>query len=95
MVKNSPSNAGAAGLIHRSGRSPREGIGSPLHFSFVGNPRNRGAWRATVHGITEESDMIEQLNNNNEQFQKGKFKTSLEGREILSQKTPNPKPSVC
>ena len=48
-----------------------------------------------VHGITEESDMIERLNNNNnEQFQKENFKTSFEGREILSQKTPSPKPSV-
>ena len=38
----------------------REGNGSPLQYSCLGNPMERGAWRATVHGFTE-SDMTERL----------------------------------
>ena len=37
---------------------PGEGNGNPLHYSCLGNPVDRGAWRATVHGVTKESDMI-------------------------------------
>ena len=36
----------------------------PTPVFFPGNPMDRGAWRATVHGVTKESDMTEQLNNN-------------------------------
>ena len=49
-------NAGGAGSIPRSGRSPEEGNGNPLQHSCLGNPMDRGAWWATVHGITKESD---------------------------------------
>ena len=35
-----------------SGGSPREGYGSPLQYSCLENPMDRGAWWATVHGIT-------------------------------------------
>ena len=44
MVKNPPANAGDAGLILASGRSPGEGNGNPLQYSFLGNPMNRGTW---------------------------------------------------
>ena len=37
-------------------RSPGEGNGDPLQCSYVENPMDRGAWRATVHGVTKESD---------------------------------------
>ena len=33
------------------GRSPGEGNGNPLQYSCLGNPMDRGAWRATVHGL--------------------------------------------
>ena len=56
MVKNSPTNAGDAGLIPGLGRSSGEGNGNPLPYSCLGNPMDRGAWQATVHGITKESD---------------------------------------
>ena len=52
MVKNPPANAGDVGSILGSGRSPREGNGNPLQYSFLGNPMDRGAWWATIHGVT-------------------------------------------
>ena len=48
MVKNSSANAGNSGSIHGSGRSPGEGNGNPLQYSGLGNPMDRGAWRAIV-----------------------------------------------
>ena len=53
VVKNPPANAGDTGLILGLGRSPGEGKGSPLQYSCLGNPMDRGAWRATVHGVTK------------------------------------------
>ena len=56
MGKNPPANTGNMGLIPGSGRSPGEGNGSPLPYSCLGNPMDRGAWWAAVHGITKESN---------------------------------------
>ena len=59
MVKNLAANAGCAvdvrdaGSIPASGRSPGVGNGNPLHYSCLGNPMERGAWQATVHGVTK------------------------------------------
>ena len=61
-VKNPPTNAGEvrdAGSIPGSGRSPGEGSGSSLPYSCLENPLDRGAWRATVHGVAKESDTTE------------------------------------
>ena len=38
-------------LILGSGRSPEEGNGKPLQYSCLENPMDRGAWRATAHGV--------------------------------------------
>ena len=46
--KNSTCNAGDLGLILGSGRSPGEGNGSPLQYSLLENPMDRGAWWAAV-----------------------------------------------
>ena len=51
-------NAGDMGSIPKSGRSPGEGSGNPLQYSCLGSPMNRGAWRATVHGVSKESSML-------------------------------------
>ena len=48
-------NAGDTASIPGSGRSPGVGNGNPLQYSCLGNPMDRGAWRATVHGVTKES----------------------------------------
>ena len=58
MVKNLPANAGEVGSMPGSGRSPGEGNGNPLQYSCLENPMDRGAWGATVHGVTEESDTV-------------------------------------
>ena len=58
MVKNSPANAGHASLILGLRRSPGEGNGNPLQYSFLGNPMDRGVWQATVQGVAKELDMI-------------------------------------
>ena len=50
-VKNLLANAGDAGSILGSGRSPGGGHGNPLQYSCLENPMDRGAWRATVHGV--------------------------------------------
>ena len=50
--KESACNAGDPGSIPGSGRSPGEGNGNPLQYSCLENPTDRGAWRATVQGVT-------------------------------------------
>ena len=51
VVKNPPANAGDLGLIPGSERSSGEASGNPLQYSCLGNPKNRGAWQATVYGV--------------------------------------------
>ena len=56
MVKGPPANAGDLrdkGLIPGFGRSPGGGDGNSLQYSYLENPMNRGALRATVHGVAE------------------------------------------
>ena len=48
---------GDVSSVPGSGRSPGEGNGSPLQYSCLGNPMDRGAWWATVHGAAKVSDM--------------------------------------
>ena len=55
VVKNLPANTGGtrdSGLIPGSGRSTGVGNGSPFQYSYLGNLMDRGAWPATVHGVT-------------------------------------------
>ena len=49
--EESACNAGDPGSILGSGRSPGEGNGSLLQYSCLENPKDRGAWQATVHGV--------------------------------------------
>ena len=63
-VKDSPVNAGDSGSIAGLGKSPGEGNGNPLQYSFLGNPTDKGAWQPTVHGVAKESNTMERLNDN-------------------------------
>ena len=60
MVKNPPASAGDirdTGSIPGLERFPGEGNGNPLQYSCLGNPMDRGAWWAVVHGVAKESDL--------------------------------------
>ena len=61
MVKNLPANAGDArdmSSIPGSGRSPGVGNGTPLQYSCLGNPMDRGAWRVTVNGAIKSQTRL-------------------------------------
>ena len=64
VVKNPPANAGnkrEVGLIPGSRRSPGGGHGNSLQYSCLENPMDRGAWRATVHGVAKSQTRLKQL----------------------------------
>ena len=65
VVENLPANARDTGLIPGPGKSPGEGNGNPLQYSCLENPMDRGTWWAIVHGFSKESDMTEQLKQQN------------------------------
>ena len=54
--KESACNVGYTGLIPGLGRSPGEGNGNPLQYSFLENPMDRGAWPAIVHRVAKRYD---------------------------------------
>ena len=53
VIKNPPDNVGEAGSLPGLGRSLGEGNGNPLQYSCVENLMDRGAWWATVPGVTK------------------------------------------
>ena len=62
VLKNLPANAGDTGEVDSTpglGRAPGEGNGNPIQYSCLENLIDRGAWWATVHGVTKESNMTE------------------------------------
>ena len=56
--KESSCNAGDLGSIHGWGRPLGEGHGNPLQYSCLGNPTDRGAWWATVYGVTKNRTQL-------------------------------------
>ena len=52
-LKNLPATSEGSGLICGWGRSPGGGHDRPLQYPCLGNPMDRGAWQATVHGFTK------------------------------------------
>ena len=64
VVKNLPANAGDlrhVGLIPGLGRFPGEEHGNPLQYFCLENPMDRGAWWATVHGVTKSQTQLKWL----------------------------------
>ena len=63
VVKNPPANTGDirdVGLIPGSETSPGGGNGNQLHYSWLENPMDRGAWRATVHRVAKSQTWLKQ-----------------------------------
>ena len=61
VVESLPANARDTkdvGQIPESGRSPGEGNGNPLQYSCLGNPKERGAWQATLHGAAKSQTRL-------------------------------------
>ena len=56
--KESACNVGNPGSIPGLGRSTGKGNGYPLQYSCLENPMDRGAWRATVHGIAKSQTRL-------------------------------------
>ena len=56
--KESACNAEDLGLIPRLGRSPGVGNGYPLQYSCLENPKDRGAWQATVHRVAKSQTQL-------------------------------------
>ena len=91
MVKKQSANAGDTrdmGSIPGLGRSPAAGYGNPLQYSCLGNPTDRGAWQATVHGLTKESDLT------SVQFSHSVVSDSLRPHEPQHARLPCPSPTL-
>ena len=60
VVKNPPANAGETGdwVQYQLGRCPRGGNGNTLQYPCQGNPMDRGAWQATIHGVTKSQTQL-------------------------------------
>ena len=61
VVKNLPARAGDVrdvGSVPGSGRSPGRGHGNPPQYSSLENPMGRGAFLATVHGVTKSQTQL-------------------------------------
>ena len=71
VIKNPPAYAGDAramgSIFPGMGRSPGEGSGNPVQYSCLGNPMDRGAWWATVHGGHRETDTTEHTHHHHQQ----------------------------
>ena len=88
VVKNPTANAGDlrdVGSIPGSGRCPGEGNGSPLQYSCLENPTDRGAWWATVHGVSKSRTLLNDythMESENESHGSGEDFTGVSGVTI-------------
>ena len=58
VVNNPPANVGDMGLILVPEKANGEGNGNPLQCSYLGNPIDRGAWWATLHGVAKRQELV-------------------------------------
>ena len=81
-VKKPAYDAGDTGdsdLIPGSGRPPGGGKGNPLQYSYPGNPVDRGAWRATVYGVTNRHAGAGRWHRRGREVKKSRGVTGLDG----------------
>ena len=81
VVKNLPAKAGDArdtGSIPRLGRSPGEGNGNLLQYSFLDNSMDRGSWQAIVHGVTKSRTQL----STHTQTHRHRFYSFLGGKNV-------------
>ena len=64
MVKNLLANAGDTGLTPGSRRSPGEGNGNPLQYTYLGKPMDRGVWghKKAGHGLATKQQYLTYYN---------------------------------
>ena len=92
-------NAGAAENVSSipAGRSPGGGNGNPLQYSCLGNPTDRGAWWAAVHGVAKESGTTEHHQStsciSSVQFSRSVMSDSLRPHESQHARPPCPSPT--
>ena len=79
VVKNPADNAGDTDSIPGLGRSPGEGNGDSLQYFCLGNPMDRGAWQATVHGVTKFKTQV--INWNSKTLLKCEWELAAAGEE--------------
>ena len=72
------------GLIPGSGRSPGEGHDNPLHYSCLESPMGRGAWWATVHGVTKSRTPLKRLSMHTPAWQADSLLSEPSGRHFTS-----------
>ena len=71
MVKNLPAtagNTGDMGSVPGLGRSPEAGNGTPFQYPCLKTSMDKGAWLATVHGLTQNQTQVKQLSSSTRHF---------------------------
>ena len=58
VIKSLPANAGDLDSIPGSERSPGEGHGKPLQYSYLKYPMDKGAWWATIHSVAKSQKQL-------------------------------------
>ena len=89
MVKNWPANAGDTGYWGSTsgwGRSPGGGNGNALQYLCLGNPLDRGAWWATVHGVAKLRPEQQSTHTTTLSAGKGRGRASANERLLLTLK---------
>ena len=95
VVESPPANAGDSGSIPGLGRCPGGGHGNRLRYSCLENPVDRGAWWATVHGVTKSRTRLnESIVTGTVTWKKGKFSVSLAWKTFTLSWSTSPLPLV-